>query len=147
MGVENPDQQHIQLIKTNTMKKLFFLFLLIGNMAYSQIKNFEDESQYLLALQELISQSYTEQYSENDWEEPWRQHLEFDPMSMNLVFFRTPYDDADSSKRSTDIKWLAKFVIPLYEVDTITFSENQNAMTIQMKGGKASIQAYRTNSN
>ena len=75
------------------MKKLFFLFLLNGNTAYSQIKNLQDESQYLLALQELTTQSFTEHYAENAsqiYKEPYdgaiRQHLEFDPMLMSFVF-------------------------------------------------------------
>ena len=51
------------------MKNLLFVFLLIANTAYSQIKNFQDESRYLLALQELAGQSFTEHYAETDWDE------------------------------------------------------------------------------
>ncbi|WP_162796133.1 hypothetical protein [Pedobacter nanyangensis] len=124
------------------MKNLLFLFLLIGNMAYSQIKNFEDESQYLLSLQELVSQSFTESYGLDDWDEGWRQHLEFDPMSMNLVFYKKPYHKADSGKISTAIKWLTKSVIPLDEIDTLIGDTKKNTITIKMKGGKNSIKVY-----
>ncbi len=124
------------------MKILFFLFLLIGNMAYSQIKNFDDESNFLHALQELAAQSFTESYGLDDWDEGWRQHLEFDPMSMNLVFYKKPYHKADSGKIQTDIKWLTKSVIPLYEIDTLIGDNNKNTITIKMKDGKNSIQVY-----
>ncbi|GAB1463831.1 hypothetical protein MASR2M52_19100 [Pedobacter sp.] len=111
-------------------------------MAYSQINNFEDESQYLHALQELAAQSFTDHYGENDWDGGWRQHLEFDAMSMNLVFYKKPYHKADSGKIPTDIKWLTKSVIPLYEIDTLIGDNKKNTITIKMKGGKNSIQVY-----
>lgn len=130
------------------MKNLFFLFLLIGNMAYSQIKNFEDESQYLLSLQELVSQSFTEHYAETDWDEGIRQYLEFDPMSMNLVFYKTPYDEDDNGKLPTNIQWLAKSVIPLYEIDTLIGDNKKNTITVKTKGqtNKYDIQTYKLKS-
>lgn len=126
------------------MKKLLFLLLLIANTAYSQIKNLQEESQYLLALQELAGQSFTEHYAETDWDEGIRQFLEFDPMSMNLVFYKTPYDEDDNGKLPTDIQWLAKSVIPLYEIDTVIGNNKKNTITITTKGkrNKYDIQTY-----
>lgn len=130
------------------MKKLFFLFLLVGNTAYSQIKNLQGESNYLLALSQLIEQSYTEHYAETDWDEGIRQYLEFDPMSMNLVFYKTPYDEDDNGKLPTDIQWLAKSVIPLYEIDTLIGDNKKNTITIKTKGqrSKYGIQTYKLKS-
>lgn len=130
------------------MKKLFFPFLLIGNIAYSQIKNFEDESNYLLALSQLIQQSYTEHYAETDWDEGVRQYLEFDPMSMNFVFYRTPFDEDDNGKLQTNIQWLAKSVIPLYEIDTLIGDNKKNTIIIKTKGqtNKYDIQTYKLKS-
>lgn len=130
------------------MKILFFLFLLIGNMAYSQIKNFDDESNYLLALSQLIEQSYTEHYAETDWDEGVRQYLEFDPMSMNLVLYKTPFNENDNGKLPTDIQWLAKSVIPLYEIDTLMGDNKKNTITIKTKGqtNKYDIQTYKLKS-
>ena len=126
------------------MKNLLFVFLLIANTAYSQIKNLEEESQYLLALQELAGQSFTEHYAETDWDEGIRQYLEFDPMSMNLVLYKTPFNENDNGKLQTDIQWLAKSVIPLYEIDTLMGDNKKNTITIKTKGqsNKYDIQTY-----
>lgn len=130
------------------MKNLLFVFLLIANTAYSQIKNFQDESRYLLALQELAGQSFTEHYAETDWDEGIRQYLEFDPMSMNLVFYRTPFDEDDNGKLKTNIQWLAKSVIPLYEIDTLIGDNKKNTITVKTKGqtNKYDIQTYKLKS-
>ncbi len=127
------------------MKKVVFLLLLMNTVAYGQIKNFEDERNALHALSELALQSYTEHYTANDWDEGIRQHLEFDPLSMNFVFYRTPYDADDNGKRWTEIQWLAKFIIPLYEIDRLTGDAKKNTITIRMKDDKNSIQAYHIN--
>ncbi len=126
------------------MKNLLFVFLLIANTAYSQIKNLEKESQYLLALQELAGQSFTGHYAETDWDEGIRQYLEFDPMSMNLVLYKTPFNENDNGKLQTDIQWLAKSVIPLYEIDTLMGDNKKNTITIKTKGqsNKYDIQTY-----
>lgn len=118
--------------------------LLTTGFLYGQIKNFQDESQYLLSLQGLVEQSYSEKYAENDWEEAWRQHLELDPMSMNLVFYKTPYDENDNGKLPTGIQWLVKSVIPLYEIDTLIGDNKKNTITITTKGqsNKYDIQTY-----
>lgn len=131
------------------MKKLFFLFLLVGNVSFAQIKNFEDESQYLLSLQELVSQSFTEHYAKTDWDEGVRQYLEFDPMSMNLVFYKTPYDEDDNGKLPNYIQWLAKSVIPLHDIDTIIGDRKKNTITIKTKGktNKYDIKTYAIHSN
>lgn len=124
-------------------KAIIFCLLAIHNISFAQIKNFEDESQYLLALQGIVSQSYLKQHSETGSNEEGTRHfLEFDPMSMNLVFYKTPYDEDDNGKLPTDIQWLTKSVIPLYEIDVISFTEKKNMMTIKMKDNKPSIQSY-----
>ncbi|MGQ3012282.1 MAG: hypothetical protein ACT6QS_01115 [Flavobacteriales bacterium] len=128
------------------MKKVVFLLLLMNTVAYGQIKNFEDERNALYALSELALQSYTEHYTANDWDEGIRQHLEFDPLSMNFVFYRTPYDADDNGKRWTEIQWLAKFIVPLYEIDRLTGDAETNTISIRMKDDKNSIQAYHINS-
>lgn len=130
------------------MKNLLFVFLLIANTAYGQIKNFQDESRYLLVLQELAGQSFTEHYAETDWDEGIRQYLEFDPMSMNLVFYRTPFDEDDNGKLKTNIQWLAKSVIPLYEIDTLIGDNKKNTITVKTKGqtNKYDIQTYKLKS-
>lgn len=127
------------------MKKVVFLVLFMNTVAYGQIKNFEDERNALHALSELALQSYTEHYTANDRDEGIRQHLEFDPLSMNFVFYRTPYDVDDNGKRWTEIQWLAKFIIPLYEIDRLTGDAKKNTITIRMKEDKNAIQAYHIN--
>lgn len=129
-------------------KTLFFCLLAIHNISFAQIKNFQDESQYLLSLQELAVQSFTEHYAETDWDEGIRQYLEFDPMSMNLVFYKTPYDEDDNGKLPKDIQWLAKSVIPLYEIDTLIGDNEKNTITITTKGqsNKYDIQTYKLKS-
>lgn len=127
------------------MKKLLTLILvIIYANSFSQIKNFENESQHLFSLHELASQSFTEHYAETDWDEGIRQYLEFDPMSMNLVCYKTPYYNNDNGKLPTDIKWMAKSVIPLYEIDTLIGDYNKNTITIITKGqlNKYDIQTY-----
>lgn len=132
------------------MKKtiLFIVFLFASNISFTQINNFEDERNYLYALQALVEQSYSAQFNETigtiqeDPDEANRQWLTFDPMSMNLVYFKTPYDKDDDGKNLSEIIWKAKFVIPLYEVDAISFTQKKNTMTIKMKGNKPSIQSY-----
>lgn len=125
------------------MKKLLTLLLVIVyTHSFSQINNFEEEGQFLHALQQLAAQSFTEHYAETDWDEGTRQFLEFDPMSMNLVFYKTPYDEDDNGKLPTSIQWLAKSVIPLYEIDTLIGDNKTNRITIKMKGNRNSIQVY-----
>ncbi|GMV78683.1 MAG: hypothetical protein AMXMBFR79_18130 [Chitinophagaceae bacterium] len=127
------------------MKKLLTLLLVIVyTHSFSQINNFEEEGQFLHALQQLVAQSFTEHYAETDWDEGTRQFLEFDPMSMNLVFYKTPYDEDDNGKLSTSIQWLAKSVIPLYEIDTLIGDNKKNTITIKTKGqsNKYDIQTY-----
>ena len=132
------------------MKKtiLFIVFLFASNISFAQINNFEDERNYLYALQALVEQSYSAQFNETigtiqeDPDEANRQWLTFDPMSMNLVYYKTPYDKDDDGKNVSEIIWKAKFVIPLYEVDAISFKQKKNTMTIKMKGNKPSIQSY-----
>lgn len=119
-----------------------------ANISFAQINNFEDERNYLYALQALVEQSYSAQFNETigtiqeDPDEANRQWLTFDPMSMNLVYYKTPYDKDDDGKNVSEIIWKAKFVIPLYEVDAISFKQKKNTMTIKMKGNKPSIQSY-----
>lgn len=130
------------------MKKLILLFLLIGNISFAQINNFEDERNYLFGLDNLIAQSFSKQFNETigtieeDPDEANRQWLTFDPMSMNLVYYKTPYRKADDGKNLSEIIWKAKFVIPLYEIDVISFTQKKNTMTIKMKDNKPSIQTY-----
>lgn len=132
------------------MKKIIFTSVLVSlfNFGFSQIKNLQDESNYLLALSQLIEQSYTEHYAETDWDEGTRQYLEFDPMSMNLVFYKTPYDEDDNGKLPREIQWLTKSVIPLYNIDTLIGDNKKNTITITTKGqrNKYEIQTYKIKS-
>lgn len=135
------------------MKKtiLFIVFLFASNISFAQINNFEDERNYSLSLSELIEQSYSKQYAENAnhiyqeaYEGTIRQYLEFDPLTMNFVFYKTPYEDDDNGKLPTDIQWLTKSVIPLYEIDTLIGDNKKNTITITTKGqrNKYDIQTY-----
>lgn len=132
------------------MKKtiLFIVFLFASNISFAQINNFEDERNYLFGLDNLIAQSFSKQFNETigtieeDPDEANRQWLTFDPMSMNLVYYKTPYRKADDGKNLSEIIWKAKFVIPLYEIDVISFTQKKNTMTIKMKDNKPSIQTY-----
>ncbi len=127
---------------------LFIVCLFVSCISFAQINNFDDERDYLFALSELIEQSYSEQFNETigttqeDPDEANRQWLTFDPMSMNLVYYKTPYDKGDDGKNLSEIIWKAKFVIPIYEVDAISFMQKKNTMTIKMKDNKPSIQSY-----
>ncbi len=135
------------------MKKtiLFIVFLFASNISFAQINNFEDERNYLLSLSELIEQSYSKQYAENAnhiyqeaYEGTIRQYLEFDPLSMNLIYYKTPYEEDDNGKLPTEIQLLTKSVIPLYEIDTLIGDYKKNTITITTKGqkNKFDIQTY-----
>jgi hypothetical protein len=82
---------------------LFIAFL--HNISFAQINNFEDERNHLLALSELIEQSYSEQFNETigtiqeDPDEANRQWFQLDFVSMNLVYYKTPYDKNDDGKK------------------------------------------------
>lgn len=125
---------------------LFTAFL--HNISFAQINNFEDERNYLYALQALVEQSYSAQFNETigtiqeDPDEANRQWLQFDLISMNLVYFKTPYEKTDDGKKPSEIIWKAKFVIPVYEIDTLIGDYKKNIFTIKMKGGKSTIQTY-----
>lgn len=125
---------------------LFTVFL--HNISFAQINNFEDERNYLYALQALVEQSYSAQFNETigtiqeDPDEANRQWLTFDPMSMNLVYFKTHYDKDDDGKNLSEIIWKAKFVIPLHEIDTLIADYKKNTITIKMIGEKSAIQTY-----
>lgn len=132
------------------MKKaiLYTVFLFLFNISFAQINNFKDERNYLFGLDNLVAQSYLEQFNETigtineDPDEANRQWLQFDPTSMNLVYYKTPYHSSDDGKKPSEIIWKAKFVIPLYEIDTLIGDYKKNTITIKMKGEKSTIQTY-----
>ena len=75
----------------------------------AQIKNLEEERNYLLAFGKLIDQCYSEQFNETigtieeDPDEANRQGLQLDTLRMNLVYYKTPYEKADEGKDPNDI--------------------------------------------
>ena len=127
---------------------LFIVCLFVSCISFAQINNFEDERNNLFALDELVAQSYSEQFNETigtiqeDPDEANRQWLQLDPMSMNLVYYKTPYEKADDGKNLSEIIWKAKFIIPLYEIDTLIGDNKKNTITVKMKDGKSTIQTY-----
>ncbi len=125
------------------MKRLTFIILtFLPCIFFSQIKNLDEENNYLRALEELAEQSATKHFSENDWDEGIRQHLTFDPMSMNLVFYKTPFDESDNNKNFSQIKWLTKSIIPLSEIDTLIVDNKKETIAIKTFGKKNSIQIF-----
>ena len=114
---------------------LFIVCLFVSCISFAQINNFEDERNNLFALDELVAQSYLEQFNETigtiqeDPDEANRQWLQLDPMSMNLVYYKTPYEKADDGKNLSEIIWKAKFIIPLYEIDTLIGDNKKNTIT------------------
>lgn len=133
------------------MKRIALLLFATSsfNISFAQIKNFEDERDYLFALSALTEQSYTEKYAENanhiyqeKYEGMVRQLFQFDPSSMNLVYYKTPYEEADNGKHTSAIQWLTKYAVPIFEIDTIIGNSVKNTITIKMKDDKATIQTY-----
>lgn len=125
------------------LKNKILLFLLLrSGMAFGQVNNPDDEKNALLSLAELSAQSFKEHYQDNAWDDGIRQHLAFDPAAMQLIFCKTPYDSTDNNKLASDIQWLTKFTIPLYEIDTLIGNTEQHTIAIKMKEGKSTIQSY-----
>ena len=131
------------------MKKIILILFatFLSSISFAQIDNFEDERNYMSALSELVAQSYSEQFNETtgtmheDPDEANRQLFLFDSMTMNLVYYKTPYNSSDDGKNPGEIAWAAKYVIPLYEIEKLIRGK-KNTITIKMKDGKSTIQSY-----